>query len=536
MMKIFNQTFKKKDNNADTLILYATKSGNAKSVAHLAHKYYKKNGWKTRCANISKYSPIQLHNISHLLLVVSTDGEGEPPPSAKKFFKSLYSSQMPQLGHLKYTVCALGDSTYQLFCEAGKNIDQRLQQLRAEQIYPRVDCDIDFAEPAISWIKDSYHHLSGNGTGTHDTTLEELNVAEKPHFTGKVITKEQLSSDESGSSCFHLKIAHDDGFTGYEPGDSIEIKPENPDWMVHELLNIMETNAHLVVEEKDTIKDKLKKEKEITRLTEKTLRQYHEKYPNPALSSLLKNKSELFSYFSCANVIDMLQDFRTATISPTDLLDMLPSVSYRQYSIASGATTERHSLELLVKTQCYNSNGRKHVGAASNYLCNELSLNASFTFRLYQNSYFRFPENPENPVIMIAVGTGIAPFRAFLQQRAALGIKSKTWLIFGEKNSCENFYYEEELHEFRKNKVLEKFDVVFSRDYSEKRYVQDFLMDKQHDVLAWLENNAHIYVCGSIAMGKGVRICLNEVLQGTDSSASSVEDLIIHHRYHEDVY
>ncbi|MEX0981963.1 MAG: flavodoxin domain-containing protein [Bacteroidales bacterium] len=521
--------------NTDTLILYGSKSGNAKKVAQLAQKYLMKNGHKTSFVNIKKYSPENLQRVQHLLVIISTHGEGDPPPAAKGFFKEVLSNNMSSLAHLKYSVCALGDSSYRLYCEAGRKMDNRLKELNAKPFYPRTECDVDFSASAVKWIKGSCQQLNGSCKINGNDIIENKALS-KATYHARLVNKKVLSAGNTKKLCYHIELKTEHRDINFKPGDSIEILPENPTWLVEKILNITGIELGNCVNGNKNLSSKLLKELEITSISERTLRKYHEKVNNKILTSLLETPRELSAYLTCANVLDMLTDFNSTSFSISDLEDILPPVRYRQYSIASGQKNCT-SVELTIKPVKYLYKDSWHEGAASNYLCHTLDIGTSISFRLFRNPDFYLPKVLSLPVIMIANGTGIAPFRAFLQQRETLGLIGKTWLLFGERCSYSDFYYKEEMVAFQQNGVLEKLNVAFSRDREQKVYVQDIIEEKSDELLNWLQDGAHIYVCGSLKMGKSVMKVLNAMLRGKKvEGISGVENLISLCRYHEDVY
>jgi sulfite reductase alpha subunit-like flavoprotein len=529
--------WKRKSNHAsDSLILYATKSGNAKHVAEQARRYFKRNGLKPGIANISGIKPEKLGEIENLLVVISTDGEGEPPPTAKRFFREINSAGMDDLPRLNYAVCALGDSSYPFFCEAGRRIDLRLRELNARPLYPRVECDADFSGPAADWIKGTYLKLSHSNSEALHESGENILIEQKSQYTGILKAQQLLSAPDDEKPCYHIEIETKEENFSYKPGDCIELKPENPLWLAEKIVSLTCFGLPETVKAGMGLKNRLHKELEITRISEKTLRKYHDKTQNQALKELLDQPVKLKRYLAYANVLDMVIDFRPCVII-YELVKILPLLSYRQYSIASYPRKDARGFDLLVKTVQYTNRDELHEGAASNYLCRTLKTGQSFCFRQYRSPDFHLPDNTKLPIIMIATGTGLAPFRAFLQQRAVNGIKGNTWLIFGERNTSSGSYFGDEFREFLDTSILEKMDTAFSREGHKPVHVQDIVFQKNFEVLHWILKGAHIYVCGSISMGKDVWKCFNDLLnKNPEHGITSVDDLTEHGRYHEDIY
>lgn len=560
MKKLFGKT---KPQTGDTLILYATKSGNAKKVAALTRDYYRKQGMQARLSNVSGFEPRKLEQVRYLLLVVSTDGEGDPPPSARKFFRTLCSGGMKTLPGLQYSVCALGDSSYEQFCEAGRKIDHRLRELEARPFYPRTDCDVDFSTPAINWIKASWEHINGRPgneklNGRH---LHQENPA--PAIQATLVEKRLLSPPGGGCPCYHLELAVQEENFSYKPGDSIAVKPRNPHWLVRELLALLQIDPETKVMGDKPMGELLIRELELTRLSSRVLRNHALKTGNPELRNLLNSPERLTAYLSRADIPDMFRDFGPRSLPAETLAGMLQPMNSRQYSIASApvpsnrrpahlypgttqtateinatipAKKNAPNIALTVKPLRYSFGGHPHEGAASVYLCDTLEIGQHLHVRHVETPGFHLPEDKGQAIIMIGNGTGIAPFRAFMQERGRQGIKGGTWLIFGEKNPG-HLYYREDFHAFLEKVILERMDTAWSRETGRKIHVQDLIQRQQNKLVEWINRGAFIYVCGSLSMGREVKTLIDRILKNNPySTIPSVETLEDRHRYREDVY
>ncbi len=510
---------------SDILILYATSTGNAKKVAEFTESYLKNRGNGVYLTNTKKFSPHQLKNYKNLLVVISTDGEGEPPSMANRFFDVLNSREMPQLDELNYSVCALGDSSYEKFCETGKQLDNRLKELKATPIIPRVDCDEDFSETASSWIKATCLELYGNGrpVSTSDQVLA------KPHvFTGMLKNNVLLSSDTVKQPIYHLELIVNDDISEIQPGDSIDIKPVNPDWIVKDVLDILGQNDNVV------LKNQLLNELEITSLTKTVLKKYQEITNNDELEELLRSKVFTEEFICKANLIDLLSRY-PSDVDADKIVGIIPKLKRRLYSVASYSQVFPNEIHLTVKTVRFDYSEQKHEGSASVYLNEDIKEGNTFSFKHRPAHEFRLPEDKNDKLIMIGVGTGIAPFRAFLQQRENDGIKGKCWLIWGDKHREHDFLYEKELNTFLKNKTLARLDLAFSRDTKQKKYVQHLLEENSEELTNWLTQGAHIYVCGSVKMADSVKDTVTSVLE-SNGQIPLFDTLIKQNRYHEDAY
>jgi sulfite reductase (NADPH) flavoprotein alpha-component len=499
---------KKKNSDDELLILYGTRSGNSRLVAKQAEQFYRKNGVKATCANMSKYNPEQLQEVKRLLAVVSTHGEGEPPDQAQKFFLKIMGNEIGNLSQLKYSVCALGDSAYEQYCKAGKDLEERLNQLGAKTILPRKDCDVEFSEDASKWIKESFKVLtSKNGHPTNATETLEFNneIKNRPRFSAKITGKKKLTADSAQSPVYHISLkVESEGFS-YEAGDSIEIFPRNPEWLAGKILeqvqiNSIESNSGPELELMNFLLEKA----EITRLNAGTVKRCQELANHEQLEKLINDKPAFTEYLGQANLLDLLLDF-PCSLTAGQLMTIPTKLTPRVYSIASGPRLNPGTIDLTVKTIRYQFKNFPHEGSGSVFINEDLQSGSTLEFSLEENPEFRLPENTQIPVVMIGVGTGIAPFRAFLQERSALAAKNGTWLIWGAKKQASDSLYKEELEAFKNDQTLERLDTAFSKDDNPRKYVQDILNENKTELVNWLEREAHIYVCGSIAMGRELK-------------------------------
>jgi len=506
-----------------TLILYATRSGNSKKIAQLARDFYHKQGIKTVLSNTKMIGPQQLYKYNRLLVVISTDGNGVPPAMANEFYKKLFSKDMRQLKHLSYSVCALGDSSYEKFCETGKQIDTRLSLLGAMPIYPKVECDTDFADKATSWIKSTFLAQYGNNTNLN-TNFE---IVENRLRKGVIKYKTLLSTVNCNKPCYHIEIKSGELLTDIKPGDSVEIYPKNLDWLVDEICRLMNfTSAQT--------KNLLTNQYEITSLTKNTIERYQSFANIDKLKELLLNNSELKKYLAKANFADLLMDYPSA-LTDENLKDILPKKKGRLYSVASSTKLYPNELHLTVKAIRYNFKSRLHEGAGSVELTENIKVNDILSFKHYPNFEFRLPEDNSIPVILIGVGTGIAPFRAFLQENQYHESCSDIWLIWGDKHKEIDFIYEQELLDFQDKGILKKLNLAFSQDGEEKIYVQDLIKQNKAEFIEWVDKGAHIYVCGSLSMADNVKGIIEKILNQPETGIK-FSDMADNYRYHEDAY
>ena len=531
-MDFFN--FLKAKRNSELLILYGTKSGNSKLIAEQTQKYFDKYGIKSVCKNMSGFDPVKLNETQKLLVVVSTHGEGEPPPAAERFFKVCLSDEMTKLPQLNYSICALGDSSYEEFCWAGKELDRRFAELGAKAFHPRKDCDLEFSEDAVQWIKQAAEALISK--------TEKPVAAEKfkPGFeTGETYSariKERilLTKGDEVAPVYHLTLDTGDSELQYNIGDSVEIIPENPDWLAEALIHKL-VNGETAKTDTAGIKKRLVNDYEITSLSGKTVYDYANLTKQGALNDLLQTPENLKLYTEKANVLDLLSDYPAKT-DIAGFLNILPKIKGRKYSIASSQKSFQNEVHLTIKTIRYNYQGNLHEGSASVYANEFLPVDSKVQFKLSPNVSFQLPDNNDTPVIMIGVSTGIAPFLAILQEREALQLHGKTWLIWGNKYREKDFLYRDEIMNYKTNGILEKLDTAFSCDNGEPKYVNEILHTNAVDLKNWLMKGAHIYVCGSLKMAHSVKHTLAEICNESHDILLSFDEILKQERYHEDAY
>ncbi|WP_159522194.1 flavodoxin domain-containing protein [Sunxiuqinia indica] len=518
---------RKKKLSPDTLlILYGTKSGNSKQVAQEMEKQLNHRQLKTYCNNLSNVSPVVLQQVSRALIVISTYDDGEPPVSARKFFRQLHAADQPRLSELQYSICALGDSSYEQYCEAGKIMERRLNDLGAAAFHPRVDCDEAFADPAAGWIKQVTELVSGKKSSSQQEQL--VSLSQKNAYTGTIKRAILLSTDADDNPTYHIEIGMEDQPLEFMPGDLVELQPQNPVWLAMSISKQLGTTD---------FQSALVNEKEICRLSIATLQAYAHHTNQAKLLAFLDQKEELGRYLQKANVLDMLMDF-PAAINASTLLNLLPPIHYRQYSISNCQYKGTHQLELIVKSVRFEFKERVHVGAASAYTNETLVAGDSIRFRHVSNPDFYLPQDSQKPFLFIGAGTGIAPFRAFLQHLQQEKSPAKVWMIWGEQNHHSGHRYYQEFQTYAREAACCEVDFVSSRTGVNKKYVQDVLMEKQQQVAEWINQEAHIYVCGSKVMGKGVREALKQILAQTSNQQpeASFEKLQWSGCYRESVY
>ncbi|MEL7588704.1 MAG: flavodoxin domain-containing protein [Prolixibacteraceae bacterium] len=522
----------------EVVILYGSHSGNSAFIAKEAQKYLKKNGLSATACNMAKYEFRKLTNEKSVLIIVSTQGEGDPPDSAQKFYNNLFAENAPLLTHLQFAVCALGDSSYEQFCKTGKDIDRRLEELGAVRFHQRVDCDAEFHQAASGWVSEVFLKCKVSET---EATPAQLNT-ESPRQVHQAVVREKVRLN-AGSLCetYHLVLATGPEFH-YQPGDSVGIVPQNQEKLVEQILKRLDFPAEITVAYNNktvSLKELLTRRFELTAVSKKLLENYQRLTQNKDLEKLLKDEEKLPDYLHHRDLLDLITDFPFSA-NPGDLVSVLRKLQPRYYSISSSQQKHPGEVHLIVKLIKSEKNGRVRSGACSSYLNQWIEVGQKINLQLIPNEQFYLQTNGA-PMIMIGAGTGIAPFRAFLEEKESLQIAGRSWLFFGEKYQKYDFFYQEEWEHWLESKRLERIDLAFSRDQTEKVYVQHKIEEQKSDFYDWLIQGAHIYVCGSVAMGHDVRKAICGVIQSagekTEPEALAFwEKMIGENRIHQDLY
>lgn len=541
--------------NKSVTILYGSQTGNAKSLAEQYLEKAKADGINARLLNMADYKPKNLKNESHIVIVVSTHGEGDAPDDAVQLHEFLGSKKAPKLNGLKYSVLGLGDSSYEFFCQTAKDFDERLNKLGATPIVARVDCDVDFESDADVWSNQLTSRLQEEfksaevvsipgiqRNATHSETKQQY--SKKHPFAAELIESIKITGRDSVKDIRHIEISLEDSGIEYQPGDALGVWFLNDEALVDEILSLLSIDESTEVklkEESLSVKAALVEKLELTQSYPGFVQKYADATGADAVVALLNDKAKLREYLADRQIIDVIKEF-PAQISAQQLVDSLRPLMPRLYSIASSQAEVEEEVHLTVALVEYEQFGFQHQGGASGYLATRLQEGQQVKVYVEKNANFRLPEDPNTPVIMVGPGTGIAPFRAFMQEREAQEAQGKNWLFFGNPNFTQDFLYQVEWQRFLNEGVLNKISLAFSRDQNEKIYVQHRLLENGADVWQWLEQGAHFYVCGDAThMAKDVNDALLSIVQqfGKKSAAEAeqyVNDLRRAKRYQKDVY
>jgi sulfite reductase (NADPH) flavoprotein alpha-component len=536
-------------------VLYGTESGNSEKLADLSVKEAKKRGFSATAKNMSDISVADLGKMENLLVIVSTWGDGDPPETAVAFHKDLMSTTLT-FPKLRYSVCAMGDTSYERFCQVGKEVDTRLEALGGSRISPRQDCDLDYDEAHRTWLAAALEALgpvtSAAGAapagGGFSFAPAGPTYDKKNPFSAEMQERVLLNGKGTAKETWHYEISLEGSGISYEPGDSLAIVPQNAPDMVAGILKAAKLTGTEAVElngsGSKSLADALREDFDITALSKQVLTKLQAFSKSKKLSKLLAedSKDQLKDYLWGRWIADAITEFHPKGLSAADLASALRKLPPRLYSIASSSLAHPGEVHLTVSSVRYHAHGQERKGVASTYLADLVGQGDRVAVYGNENKNFRLPASGDTPIIMIGPGTGVAPFRAFVEHRAALGHAGKSWLFFGDQRYMFDFLYQVEWQEHLKNGALSKLDVAFSRDQPEKVYVQHRMQDRAAELYAWLQEGAHLYVCGDASrMAHDVNEALLEIVakQGGKSKEAAeayVEDLKKAKRYQRDVY
>ena len=519
-------------------ILFATESGNSEKLAADTAKAARKLGFKPSVVDFADVELASLAKAKNLLVIAATWGEGEPPARATRAYNELMSDAAPKLDGVKFGVLALGDTAYADFCGIGKKLDERLAALGAKRVTERVDCDLDFEKPAEEWIEKSLKTLAPAEAARGTVIPVDFAARQAAINLGPVEAEVQewidLNSSRSEKETIHLELSFDGPAPSYKPGDSLEIFPENDPEYVDRLLKAAGASSD------DALRAEFLKSRDVTTLSLKTVENYAAATEHQYVKKLIES-GEAKSWIEGRQLIDLIEEFPIA-ISAEQLKSFTRPLAARAYSIASSRKEVGDEVHLLISTVRYNSHGRDRLGVASGFAGERLKKGDRVRVKVKPNKHFVLPSSNDTDIIMVGPGTGVAPFRSFVQERRAAGAKGKNWLFFGDRSFTHDFLYQLEWQDALKDGSLARMDVAFSRDTPEKVYVQNKLWEQRKDVVNWIENGAHFYVCGDAkSMAKDVRSTLERAyadVKGVspEIAAQALSKLEREHRYQQDVY
>ena len=539
----------------EVTVLYGSQTGNAQGLAENAGKQLEQSGFQVTVSSMSDFKPNQLKKVNNLLIVVSTHGEGEPPDNALSFHEFLHGRRAPKLEDLRFSVLALGDSSYEFFCQTGKEFDQRLGELGGKRISPRVDCDLDYDEPAAEWLEGVLKGLNEAGGGSAApapaaaSQTGESSYSRTNPFRAEVLENLNLNGRGSNKETRHVELSLEGSGLTYEPGDSLGVYPENDPELVELLLKEMNWDPEEIVtlnKQGDVrpLKEALISHYEITVLTKPLLEQAAQLTGNDELRELLApgNEENVKAYIEGRDLLDLVRDYGPFSVSAQEFVSILRKMSARLYSIASSLSANPDEVHLTIGAVRYDAHGRERKGVCSILCAERLQPGDTLPVYVQHNQNFKLPKDPETPIIMVGPGTGVAPFRSFMQEREETGAEGKAWMFFGDQRFVTDFLYQTEWQNWLKDGVLTKMDVAFSRDTEEKVYVQHRMLEHSAELFEWLQEGAAVYICGDEKhMAHDVHHTLLEIIEkegnmSREEAEAYLADMQQQKRYQRDVY
>lgn len=529
-------------------ILYGSQTGNAKRIADEVAVRAATHSIASRVVSMADYRPQELKRETALLLIVSTHGEGDPPDDAEELHEFIGGSRAPRLESLRYSVLALGDSSYAQFCATGREFDERLAALGASRMVDRVDCDLDFEDAADKWGGEALDRAAEIVVTEAAPRVPSLRAVTTPlyaahrPFAAEIAINQKITGRDSAKDVRHMEFSIDGSGLRYTPGDALGVITANPPQLVEEILGLLHLDGQSALGE-STLAEALSAQFEITVASVGFLERYAELSGSPQLTRLLRDdaRDELVAYLDARQIVDVVRE-HPSTPAPAAFVACLRTLKPRLYSIASSPLTSPDEVAITVAAVRYDAFGTAHSGSASTHLADRSDIGSQLGIYVEENPRFRLPRDPAVPIIMIGPGTGVAPYRAFLEHREAEGATGENWLFFGDRHQRDDYLYQLDWARFRKNGVLNRMNVAFSRDQERKVYVQDRIREEGAELFAWLERGAHIYVCGDAAgMAPDVHQALLDVLHAvagltSEQAQSYLKSLKRAGRYQRDIY
>lgn len=531
-------------------IIFGSQTGTVESLAKRVAKEAGKRGFAATVLEMSQTDLPRLSSEKHVLVITSTYGDGEPPDNAKALWTTLGKAEGPLLAGVRFSVCGLGDTNYVQFCQCAKDFDARFERLGARRIVDRVDCDLDYEEKFSRWLDSTLAALGQSvsnapaplsAAGTASTISAgpvESGYSRKNPYPALVLASRVLNGAGSAKEVRHVEFSLEGAGLAYEAGDALGVVPQNCPEMVSEVLSLLNCDGEEAVPSSDG---------STTSFRQALTAQYDLGKPSPELLSAVALRHAGGGHTTLAGsylqVLDVLQAHPEAKLAPPEFTALLKRIQPRLYSISSSPHAHSGQVHLTVGAVRYEANGRSRKGVCSTFLADRVVPGESRVgVFVHSNKAFRPPVGADTPMIMVGPGTGIAPFRAFLHHRRALGARGKNWLLFGDQRAATDFLYRDELEGFQRDGLLNRLDTAFSRDQTEKIYVQNRMLEQAATLYEWLDAGAHFYVCGDATrMAKDVDAALHKVIQTaggktSDGAAEYVEKLKVTKRYARDVY
>lgn len=539
-------------------ILFGTESGNSEELAQRTKRKADGLGFASKVVDLADISPADVAKLENVLLIVSTWGEGDPPDRVTSFHEQFLSDKAPKLEKTRFSVLALGDSSYAKYCQTGKDFDRRFEELGAHRYHPRTDCDVDFEEAYEKWVTGALQDLASlaapEPAAAGSISVNEpaapaapaIEYGRKLPFPGELKERILLNGRGSAKETIHLEISLEGSGLSYEAGDALAVVPTNCPEVVADLLKAGKwTNSNTVAAPDGStgpMGDVLQQYYDITGLSKTIISKYNEIAANDRLTALLADKEALASYVYGREIADLLADYPIADLAPGDFVGILRKLPPRLYSIASSPKAHPGEVHLTVAAVRYQAHGKKRKGVCSTYLAERVQTGGTIPVYTHHNKNFKLPADNDTPIIMVGPGTGIAPFRSFIEERSAIGAKGKNWLFFGDQHFTTDFLYQLEWQQYLREGLLTRIDTAFSRDQEEKVYVQNRMLEAGKDLYDWLENGASFYVCGDASrMANDVHQALISIIsthggKSQEDAEAYIKKLQKDRRYCRDVY
>ncbi len=539
-------------------IMFGSETGNGENLAENLMEKAQAKGFNVCLEDMMSYDFSKLENENLLFIIVSTQGEGDPPLGALKFHKYLQSEEAPRLENLKFAVLALGDSSYEFYCQTGKDFDGFLEKLGANRLIDRLDADVDFEEPAEEWmdqVLDTYQAIAAkeggalqSGSGTESSSDKKKSGYSKTNpFPASILLNINLNGEGSAKETRHIEIDLGDSELTYNPGDALGVYPlNNPVYVDDLLLALKMTGEESVVVSKETVSLRIAfvEKLDITALSRVNMQKYAELVGSDSLKTLLddQHKDDFKTYTWGREILDLVKDYPADEIVAQDFVTVLRRIPGRLYSIASSIAAHKGQVHLLVGAVRYHAFDRDREGVCSTFLSGRMENDQKLAVYVQPNKHFHLPEDDNTSIIMIGPGTGLAPFRSFLEERQATQAKGKNWLFFGDQHQNTDFLYAEEMQKMQDDGLLTQLSLAFSRDQEQKIYVQTRILEQSKEIYEWLEQGAYFYICGDAErMAVDVHKALIEtvVSEGGKSQQDAedyINEMLDSRRYQRDVY
>ncbi len=534
-------------------VLFGSQTGNAEGIASDLVGALTAKGVNANLVDMGTYKTQNLKAEKNICVVVSTHGEGDPPDTAMDLHAFINGRRAPKMDGISFSVLALGDTSYEFYCKTGADFDTRFAELGGTRLLDRVDCDVDYEEAAEAWVAEVAEKFSAKLAASVAAPVAVAGGAvaapaseysKKNPFAAPLLERINLNGKGSSKETLHLELLLEGSGLTYQPGDALGVVPSNDADVVDEVITALGANADEDVVTPggiESFRDALMGRYEITTLTRPFLRAYADLAESKEFSELIENNDRLNDWLYGREIIDVLQTWPVKGLPPTEFTDLLRKLPPRLYSIASSLNAHPDEVHLCVGVTRYEAHGRVRKGVCSTYLADRVALDETVRIYVDTNKNFKLPASVDTPVIMIGPGTGVAPFRSFVEEREVQG-GGKNWLFFGEQHFDTDFLYQVEWQQWLKQGVLDRVDVAFSRDQNKKLYVQHRMQEQAKKLYSWLEEGGHFYVCGDESrMAHDVHQTLINIVkeQGGKSEEDAdayVKQLQKDRRYQRDVY